>query len=162
MSAHYNYIPLTKLDQQVSQENGYAISSPILFDFLNSLAEEEHHEILDILPANQGVIDAFSSFICKLYLPGCLQELCSINLDMCDTDNKLYRAFTKKLGFYKKQRALLNVIFLWDLPNYLDKQVMKGLIEYLSQHIHMNVQLHVYFQSKQKLPTSPGVASIMQ
>ena len=161
MSAHYNYIPLTKLDQQVSQENGYAISSPILFDFLNGLSKEEHHEILEILPANQGVIDAFSTFICKLYLPGCQQELCSINLDMCDTDNKLYRAFTRSLGFYKKQRALLNVIFLWDLPNYLDKQVMKGLIEYLSEHMHKNVKLHLYIHTKQQMPASPGIYSIM-
>lgn len=161
MHAPYSYIPLTKLDQQINQEDGYAISSPILFELLNGLSKEEHQEILDLLPASQGVIDIFSSFSCKLYLPGCLQELCGVTSNKYDTDNKLHRAFTKTLGFYKKRKASLNVIFLWDLPNYLEKQVMKGLIEYLSLHMHENVKLHFYIHTKQQMPASPGVYSIM-
>ena len=161
MHSSYSYIPLTKVDQQVSQETGFAISSPILFDLLNSLSKEEYHEILDLLPANQGVIDSFSHFHCKLYLPGCLKELCAMTSDRYDTPLKLYRAFTKALGFYKKRSTALNVIFLWDLPNYLDKQVMRGLIEYLSQHIHENVKLHFYIHTKQQMPASPMGYSIM-
>ena len=161
MYAPYSYIPLTKVDQQVSQETGFAISSPILFDLLNSLPKEEYHEILDILPANQGVIDSFSSFHCKLYLPGCVKELCEMTSDRYDTANKLHHAFTRTLGFYKKQRASLKVIFLWDLPNYLDKQVMMGLIEYLSHHMHESVKLHLYIHTKQQMPASPRGYSIM-
>lgn len=161
MHVPYRYIPLTKLDQQINQDTGYAISSPILFDLLNGLSKEEHHEILDILPANQGVIDLFSNFCCKLYLPGCLQELRGMTSEKYDTANKLHRAFTRTLGFHKKRREFLNVIFLWDLPNYLDKQVMKGLIEYLSQHMHEKVKLHFYIHIKQQMPASPGVYSMM-
>ena len=161
MHAPYSYIPLTKVDQQISQETGSAISSPILFDLLNSLSEEEYQEILDILPAQQTFIDSFSRFHCKLYLPGCLQELCEMTSVKYDTANKLHRAFTRTLGFYKKRRASLKVIFLWDLPNYLDKQVMTGLIEYLSQHMHEKVKLHFYIHIKQQMPASPGVYSIM-
>lgn len=161
MHAPYSYIPLTKVDLQISQETGSAISSPILFDLLNSLSEEEYQEILDILPAQQTFIDSFSRFHCKLYLPGCLQELCEMTSVKYDTANKLHRAFTRTLGFYKKRRASLKVIFLWDLPNYLDKQVMTGLIEYLSQHMHEKVKLHFYIHIKQQMPASPGVYSIM-
>lgn len=161
MHSSYSYIPLTKVDQQVSQETGFAISSPILFDLLNSLSKEEYHEILDILPANQGVIDSFSSLHCKLYLPGCLKELCAMTSDSYDTTHKLQRAFTKTLGFYKKRSASLNVIFLWDLPNYLDKPVMRGLIEYLSHHMHENVKLHLYIHTKQQMPAFPRGYSIM-
>lgn len=161
MHAPYSYIPLTKVDQQVSQETGFAISSPILFDLLNSLSKEEHHKILNLLPANQGLINSFSGFYCKLYLPGCFQELCEMTSDRYDTVTRLNRAFTKKIGIYKKQKAALNLIFLWDLPNYLDKQVMKGLIEYLLQHVDKNVKLHLYIHTKQQMPSSPGVYSIM-
>ena len=161
MHAPYSYIPLTKVDQQISQETGSAISSPILFDLLNSLSKEEYQEILDILPAQQTFIDSFSRFHCKLYLPGCLQELCEMTSVKYDTANKLHRAFTRTLGFYKKRRASLKVIFLWDLPNYLDKQVMTGLIEYLSQHMHDKVKLHFYIHIKQQMPASPGVYSII-
>ena len=162
MHAQYSYIPLSKVDQQVIQKSGFKISSPILFDLLNNLPDDEHHEILSLLPANQGVIDIFSSFNCKLYLPGCLQELCEMTSDRYDTVTKLNRAFTQKIRIYKKQKAALNVIFLWDLPNYLDKQVMKGLIEYLLQHVHKSVKLHLYIHTNKYMPSSPGVYSIMQ
>ena len=157
----YSYIPLTRVDQQVSQDTGFAINSPILFDLLNSLSKEAHHEILDICPANQGVIDLFSGYSCKLYLPGCVKELCEMTSDKYDTASKLYRAFSSRLGFYKKQSASLNVIFLWDLPNYLDKPVMRGLIDYLSHHMHEKVKLHFYIHSQQHMPAFPGSYSIL-
>jgi len=161
MHASYSYIPLTKVDQQVSQESGFAFNSPILIDLLKSLSQEAHHEILDICPANQGVIDAFSSYHCKLYLPGCVKALCEMISDDDDTENKLYRVFTKNIGFTKKQRASLNVILLWDLPNYLDKQVMIGLIKYLSHHMHERIKLHFYIHSQQQMPASPGSYTIL-
>ena len=161
MYAPYDYIPLTKVDQKVSQETGYTISSPILFDLLKSLANEEHHEILDILPASQGVIDSFSSYHCKLYLPGCLKELCEMTSDKYDTTDKLHRAFSRKFGFHENRSASLSVMFLWDLPNYLDKPVMRGLIEYLSQHVHERVKLHLYIHTKQHIPASPRTYSIL-
>ena len=161
MHEPYSYIPLTRVDQQVSQETGFAISSPILFDLLKSLSKEEHHEILNLLPANQGLIDSFSSFHCRLYLPGCLQELCQMTSGRYNTLAKLNRAFTNKIGIYKKHKAALNLIFLWDLPNYLDKQVMEGLIEYLLQHAHENVKLHFYIHTREYMPASPRVYSIM-
>lgn len=161
MHAPYSYIPLANLDQQVSEETGNAISSPILFDLLNGLSKEEHHEILDILPANKELIDSFSAFSCKLYLPGCLQDLSEMTSDKYDTTDKLHRAFTRTLRFYKKQKASLNVIFLWDLPNYLDKTLLKSLIDYLSQHMHKNVKLHFYIHTRQQMPASAGVYSIL-
>jgi hypothetical protein len=161
MHSPYSYIPLTRVDQQISHENEFAISSPILFDLLENLSTEEHHEILDLLPAKQGVIDLFSSFSCKLYLPGCMQQLCEMSSDRYDTVTKLNRAFTKNIGIYKKQKAALNLIFLWDLPNYLDKAVMKGLIEYLLQHARQKVKLHLYIHTREYMPSSPGVYSIM-
>ncbi len=161
MHAPYSYIPLTRIDQQVSQETGLAFSSPILFELLNSLPKEERHEILNPLPANQGLIDSFSNFCCKLYLPGCMQELYEMTSGRYDTATKLNRAFAKKIGIYKKQKAALNLVFLWDLPNYLDKQVMKGLIEYLLHHSHKNIKLHFYIYTREQMPSSPGVYSIM-
>jgi hypothetical protein len=161
MYASYDYIPLTRVDQQVSQDTGFAIKSPVLFDLLNRLSQETHHEILDICPASQGVIDSFSSYDCKLYLPGCVKELCEMTSDDDDTANTLYRAFSKNLGFTEKRKAALDVILLWDLPNYLDKPVMRGLIDYLSHHMHEKVKLHFYIHSQQQMPASPGRYTIL-
>lgn len=161
MSADYNYIPLTKVDQQISLEDGYAINSPILFDLLKVLSKEDRQEILDVLPANKEFIDSFSDFFCKLYLPGCIQDLSEMTPERYDTENKLHYALTRMLGLYKKNKASLNVIFLWDLPNYLDIKILKGLIDFLSQHMNKNVKLHFYIHTKQQMPDSYGKYSIM-
>ena len=161
MYESFSYRPLTKFDQQFSQENGFEINSPILFELLNSLPQENYYEILDVLPARQAIVDSFSDFHCKLFLPGCMNELYAMTVDQYDTENKIHRALVKQFGFYKKQRASLNVILLWDLPNYLDKQVMTGLVEYLSEHVHEQVKLHFYIHTKQQMPSSPGVYSVL-
>ena len=162
MSTHapYSYIPLTKVDKQDKQEEGISMNSPILFDLLSRLSKEEHYEILDMLPASQGVISSFSNIHCKLYLPGCMNQLRDMTTERYDTVNKLQRAFTKSLKLHKKCIASLNVIFLWDLPNYLDKNILEGLIEYLSYHMHENVKLHFYIHTKQQMPASPRVYTI--
>lgn len=161
MTTSYNYIPLTNIDRQVYQDDGHAISSPLLFDLLNELSSDEHHEILELLPANKEFIDTFSNFSCKLYLPGCMKELHSMTSVKYDTEIKLQRALTRRVGFNKKRNESLNMIFLWDLPNYLDKNIMKGLIGYLSQHMHEKVKLHFYIHTKQQMPSMPGIYSFM-
>ena len=157
----YSYRPLTNLDKNFERESGHTVSSPLLFDLINDLSKEKHHEIFDVMPATNDIVNAFSAFSCKLYLPGCLHELRGMRSDKYDTCNKLHRALVKNIGFYKNKKAKLNVIFLWDLPNYLDKNIMKGLIEYLSNHIHENVKLHLYIHTRQQMPSSPSIYTIM-
>lgn len=159
--ADYSYTPITRIDHQVSWEAGFSMRSPMLSDLLNSLSSEEYLEVLDIMPANQGMIDVFSCLNCKLHLPGCLAGLSEITTQKYDTPTKLHRAFTSLLGFYKRQRASLNVILLWDLPNYLDKPVMAALINYLSEHLHDNARLHFYIHTRHLMPASPGRYTIV-
>lgn len=161
MNASYSYIPLTNVEQLNKQENGFAINSPILLELLKNLSKEEHYEILDVLPANQGIIDLFSDFYCKLYLPGGMNQLSKLTSERYDTSNKLHRVFTKIFGFSKKRKASLKVLFLWDLPNYMEKNIMSELIEYLSQHMHESIKLHFYIYTKQKMPASAGDYSIL-
>lgn len=144
----------------VGQDDGVAMSSPLLFDMIRHLSDEEHHEILDVLPARQGVLDLFSHLPCKLYLPGCADTLCQLDTDKLDTVTRLNRALVHALGFYKNTKASLDVIFLWDLPNYLDKRVLASLIDYLRPHMSAKVKLHIYIHTRQRMPLSPVRYSI--
>ena len=161
MHESYSYIPLTKFEQQFNQESGLEVNSPILFELLNIFQQENYYEILDVFPASQSIVDSFSDFHCKLYLPGCGNELYAMKSDQYDTPNKLHRAFVTQFGFYKKHRSSLNVILLWDLPNYLDKQIMTALVDYLIDHVNEEVKLHFYIHTRQQMPSSPGVYSIL-
>ena len=51
--------------------------------------------------------------------------------DEQDTPHKVNRRLVKLLGFKKKNKAELDLIMLWDLPNYLDTKLLNSIIEYL-------------------------------
>lgn len=135
---------------------GYRMNSPLLFQLLQSLAEEGYYQFLDITPATPGLLDYFSQYHCKLYLPGCINELWRMTAEELDTPHKLNRALVGSLGLYRNNKAKLDVILLWDLPNYLDKQILSGLIEYLLPHTANTVYLHCYIYTRQEMPASPG------
>lgn len=147
---------MSGLMQEFRQETGFAMRSPLLFEYLDNLAEETRHEFLDILPATQGMVNFFSQFHCKLYLPGCVRQIYEMDMDALDTAQKLRQAFEKQLGLYKNDRACLNMVMLWDLPNFLDKRNLSGLIEHLLLHVHDNVILHTYVYTKRLMPARPG------
>lgn len=137
-------------------EAGYRMNSPLLFELLQGLSEEGCHQFLDIMPATPGVLDFFSQYHCKLYLPGCVNELWNLRADVLDTSNKLNRAFVNALGLYRNNKAKLDVMLLWDLPNFLDKPILSGLIEYLLPHTNNMTRLHCYVYTRQSMPASPG------
>lgn len=137
-------------------EAGYRMNSPLLFQLLQGLPEEGYYQFLDITPATPGLLDFFSQYHCKLYLPGCVNELWQMKAEDLDTPHKLNRALVNSVGLYRNNKAQLDVLLLWDLPNYLDKQILSGLIEYLLPHTTNTVCLHSYIYTRQEMPASPG------
>ena len=147
---------MSGLMQEFKQEAGFAMRSPLLFGSLKNLSEENRYEFLDIMPASQGMLDYFSQRHCKLYLPACIRKLYALNTEELDTTDKLHHAFKNTLELEKHSQVNLNLIMLWDLPNFLDKGVLAGLIEYLLSYVHERVVLHTYIYTKRLMPVLPG------
>lgn len=139
-----------------TQEAGYSMNSPLLFKFLEQLPEDGRYEFLDSTPANQGQLDFFHRFHCKLYLPGCHHQLCELNSEVLDTPTKRHRALVKTLGLYKNSKAALDMILLWDLPNYLDKPILSALVEFLLPHLKRQTVMHCYIHTRQSMPAQAG------
>mgnify|MGYP000116712367 CR=1 FL=1 len=138
------------------QQTGYAMNSPLLFSLLDKFSENTYYEILDVNPANQFQLDYFSRVHCKLYLPGSGQQLLALSPDEYDTEMKINRALVKNLQLYKNKKAHLNLIMLWDLPNYLDTHLLSALIQFLMPHAQNDVMLHIYIQTRETMPEQPG------
>lgn len=147
---------MSGLLQEFKQEAGFAMRSPLLFDYLNHRDEETRYEFLNILPASQGMLDYFSKIHCKLYLPACARELYEMNAEELDIPQKTERAFADIFDLHKNRHAKLDMIMLWDLPNFLDKRILTGLIEFLLSHMHDRVILHTYIYTKRLMPCLPG------
>lgn len=135
---------------------GYTMNSPLLFGLLDRLRQQECSEILDPTPANQAFLQVMQQQHCRLYLPGCDESLLNMNPAEFDTENKLYRALAARLLLYKKQPARLDLILLWDLPNYLSPQVLSALVSFLRGHCHEQAQMHCYVHTRQKMPSLPA------
>ena len=137
-------------------QSGYEMNSPLLFGLFNQFNEESYYEILDITPANRLFMQYIEHLHCKVYLPGCDEQLMNINMEKLDTENKIYRALSNNLMLYKKHKAKLNLILLWDLPNYLEPKLLSALIQFLLIHCRDDVMLHCYIHTRENMPMLPA------
>ena len=146
-----------KVAEEPGEDADRSKKSPLLFDVFGNFSENSFFEILDVMPAYSQLIEQFSSLHCKLYLPGCDKSLFSLNMDEQDTDAKLNRALIKTLGFKRQNKASLNLVLLWDLPNYLDTNLLRALVQYLLPHCADDVMLHTYIHTREQMPVTPGI-----
>lgn len=143
--------------QLLPQESGCIINSPLLSAIVDGFLEQDYIEILDTMPASSQLIDLFSACHCKLYLPACHLTLTELRLQQLDTETKLNKALTKSIGLRKQNKAGLRLILLWDLPNYLQANTLRALIQYLVPHCSANVILHTYIHTRENMPATPGL-----
>lgn len=146
--------------QSARQTGGFAMNSPLLFGLLNNLSPENFYQVLDVLPASQGIIDYFSDVHCKLYLPGCSRQLYSLAQQQTEPEENPDYDVARLLGLEGTAGTSLDLILLWDLPNYLENGVLRALIEYLSGYTAKRAVLHCYIHTRQTMPAQPGRFSL--
>lgn len=142
--------------QNPDKVEDYNLNSPLLFDLLNKISTEKKHSLLDISQASSESIDFFSDYSCKLYLTNSITEIHKLSTESINTPHKWHRALVKSMGFYKKERAGLDIILLWGFTNYLPSDQLKQLIEYLLPHCSERAYLHTYIFNSEKMTDSPA------
>ena len=137
---------------------GYRLNSPLLFETLSKLPEEGYFQFLDLAPATPGLLHFFSQFHCRLYLPGCADDLWQLEIDPDELDatGKISETIASCLPLKNREPAQLDVILLWDILNYLPKPVLTGLIDYLLQFSKKSTVVHSYIHTRQSMPRTPG------
>lgn len=144
------------VNRLAEQETRYHLKSPLLFGVLQTLDLESRVDILDLAPANADLLGFFSQYHSKLYLPGCRDTLLTLRQTEDNTDPSFTRAFKQCLPLPDGENRALDLLLLWDLPNYLDKPVLSALITYLLQHVSQRTVLHTYIHTRQTMPSHPG------
>ena len=149
-------VPMRAVNQHAEQETHYRLKSPLLFGVLQALEPETRVEVLDLAPANADLLDYFSQYHCKLHLPGCRDELLTLGMTDDEANRPLPREFNRLIPLQNGGTSTLDIVLLWDLPNYLDKQVLSALITYLTPHVTNHTVLHTYIHTRQTMPEQPG------
>jgi len=138
------------------EDNQSSINSPLLFDMLKKLSPEQRHIILDAGCASASSIDYFSNYWCKLFITHSISELHKLDPKTTDTAYKWHRALIKSFGFYKRDKADLDIVLLWGLPNYLSPEKLKELVEYLLPQTSGRLLVHTYIYTSQQMPAAPA------
>ena len=136
---------------------GYLMNSPLLFELLQDVQEAGYFQLLDIMPATAGLVEAFADQHCKLFLPGCLPALTDLQNSEELTEQQLRRRLRNAIGLQKGDNAILDVLLLWDLPNYLNPVLLSGLIDTLLSHTQHGTRLHCYIHTRASMPAESGV-----
>lgn len=139
------------------QDSRYLLNSPLLFGSLDTIDPETRIDILDLAPATPELLEYFSPRHCKLYLPGCRESLLNLRMQEEQDEQKLPVIFNRLIPLSGANDKALDIILLWDLPNYLDKQVLTGLIQHLLPRLDRNSVLHTYIHTRQSMPETPAV-----
>lgn len=132
------------------------INSPLLFEMLGSLPANKKHTILDISQANNSSLTFFSDYWCKLFINNAINSIHKLNPELINTPHKWHRALVNAMGFYKKDKIELDIIFLWDLVNYLEPDKLKGLIDYIHPQCTNNTCLHIYIFNSELISEAPS------
>lgn len=144
------------VNQRIEQDSRYLLNSPLLFGVLTALDPESRVDILDLAPVNRELLDYFSSYHCKLLLPACRDSLLKLQLEEDQDEQILPRIMNKLMPRPDSNVKPLDLILLWDLPNYLDKQVLAGLMHHLTPWIDSHSVLHTYIHTRQNMPVQPA------
>lgn len=143
------------VNQAAEQESSYRIKSPLLFGVLQQFDPETRYEILDLSPANTDTLDFFSPYRCRLHLPGCRDTLLTQVTAEAQEPATWTQLFNTCLPWPEPAPASLDLLLLWDLPNYLNEPGVRALIDYLAPCFSARTALHMYIHTRQTMPVTP-------
>jgi hypothetical protein len=115
--------------------------------------EGQKYNILDLGPASNQNIEFFSQFSCKLYIEDLYETLSSFDF-FSPEDGFTYDAVLSYLLPYPKT-VRFDLILAWDLFNYLERDVLRNLIQHLSKFSHTGTLLLGLISTRKHIPETP-------
>ncbi len=131
------------------------IKSPLLFDMFKRLSDTERSSILDIGPARQSSIDFFSDYWSKLFFVDAIHALYKLDQQADKEAVDINKVLANAIQFYDRQSPELDMILLWNLPNYLSSRYLTALVQYLMPYASRRVRIHAYIYNSEKIPAEP-------
>lgn len=119
----------------------------------HQLREDRKYRVLDLGPAVGRNIEFFSQFRCKLQIEDLFETFSSFDY-FAPEDGFSYEAvFSYLLPFSRS--TTFDVILAWDVPNYLDRQVLLHLVRHLSRFSRPGTLLFALIATGKHIPETP-------
>lgn len=139
----------------VSQEH-----TSLAFNVLyHQFPKERKFHILDLGPASGANLEFFSQFSCRLYFEDLYATLSSFDYFSPEDGFSYAAVFDYLLPFAGKTR--FDVIFSWDLFNYLEKEELRHLMRHLSRFCNRGTILFSLISTLKTIPEKPNRYQIL-
>lgn len=144
-------------------------NSPALEALIAGLDEERKYAILDLGAASAGKVAYFSQWRCRLFIQDGVQALREIAehsdaLRVADPDalpDYLTQALAQVLRL--DQSAGCDLVLLWDILNYLPKDVVIAVAAQLAQScLSPGAYVHALISPNESVPLCPGHFDMVQ
>ena len=136
-------------------------SSFVLPSLLEGLTPPPKRTVLDLGPASGENLDQFASYAkrcCKLYIANFFEDLSEAGPAARRTTATFAATCERLLAF--PQDESFDLIFAWDLFNYLELEEVAALVHYLSRFSKNGTRMMALLSIYQKIPDRPFRFSI--
>jgi hypothetical protein len=115
--------------------------------------EGRKYRVLDLGPAVAKNVEFFAQVRCRLQIEDLYGTLSSFDY-FSPEDGFSYEAVMGYLMPFHRS-ASFDVILAWDLPNYLDREVLRHLIQHLSRSCRSGTLLFMWVATSRYIPETP-------
>ncbi len=132
---------------------GQGLHVPLFEKLVQCLDEDRRHVVLDCGAARAGTVGLLSQFRCRLDILDLAVALPALR----SQDDPEARRARLAEQLPQSEREPAELVFCWNLLNYLEPEDITSLIELLLPHLAPGARLHALIEySSPLMPASPG------
>jgi len=147
--------PETKPENESSIQPTLALA--VLF---RQLRGDRKYHILDFGAASGTNIDFLSRYPCRITVEDLHHTLSSFDFFAGRESSHDYQSVFQYLLPYPESTRF-DIILAWDVFNYLDREVLGHLMQYLTRFCHVGSVLHATISTARHIPDKPGQFRIL-
>ena len=130
--------------------------SPSLALLLDRLQQPGKHQVLDLGAPSGPNVDFFSQLSCVLHIEDLHRSFQELDLPEPDDDNAEYREQALGTLFAHDASSRFDIIFGWDLFNYLDEVGITSIMKRLTNQCRPGTLLFLLASTQEWIPEIPG------
>ncbi len=141
------------------ESEAFTFRSPSLKFICKHLASDRKHAILDLGMPSGSNVDFFARVPCTLYVEDFYESLLSLPPPDGDADDEFWDLRVDQCLAHDPGTRL-DMIFAWDLINYMEPDLIRALMKRLSRSCRSGALLYIMISTAPRIPRRPASISI--
>ena len=141
------------------ESEAFTFRSPSLRFICSHLAPERKHAILDLGMPSGSSVDFFARVPCTLHVEDFFESLNGLREPAGDAEPEVWDRLVNQCLMHDP-KVRFDMIFAWDLINYLHADLINALMQRLSRSCRSGTLLYIMISNAPRIPRRPASISI--